>query len=70
MADAGLIRAASPTLRATIIEAAQRLIRTQATWAQLAARLRARGKPKCVAVAAVANRWVRKLYHQMVHQAA
>jgi len=70
VADAGLIRAASPTLRATIIETAHRLIRTQATWAQMAARLRARGKPKCVAVAAVANRWVRKLYHQMVQQAA
>ena len=70
VADAGLIRAASPTLRATIIETAHRLIRTQAVWAQMAARLRARGKPKCVAVAAVANRWIRKLYHQMVKQAA
>jgi transposase len=70
MADAGLIRAASPTLRATIIEAAHRLIRTEPHWAQLAARLRKQGKPACVAVAAVANRWIRKLYHQMQEQQA
>jgi transposase len=70
VADAGLIRAASPTLRATIIEAAHRLIRTEARWAQMAARLRARGKPGSVAAAAVANRWIRKLYHQMREQAA
>jgi transposase len=70
VADAGLIRAASPTLRATIIETAHRLIRTDAYWAQMAARLRARGKPACVAVAAVANRWIRKLYHQVQEQAA
>src|SRR5262249_6388644 len=70
VADAGLIRAVSPTLRATIIEAAQRLIRTDVRWAKMAACLRARGKPACVAVAAVANRWIRKLYHQMREQAA
>jgi transposase len=70
VADAGLIRAASPTLRATIIEAAHRLIRTDPMWAQRAARLRARGKPVCVVVAAVANRWIRKLYHQMRELAA
>ena len=70
VADAGLIQAASPTLRATIIETAHRLIRTDPQWAQLAARLRGRGKPACVVVAAVANRWIRKLYHQMVKAAA
>ena len=70
VADAGLIRAASPVLRATIIETAHRLIRTETRWAQMAARLRERGKPACVAVAAVANRWIRKLYQQMKDQAA
>jgi transposase len=70
MADAGLIRAASPSLRATIIEAAHRLIRTESRWARLSAQLRAQGKPACVAVAAVANRWIRKLYHQMREEAA
>jgi transposase len=70
VADAGLIRAASPTLRSVVIETAHRLIRTDMRWAQLAARLRARGKPACVSVAAVANRWIRKLYHQMRELAA
>jgi transposase len=70
VADAGLIQAASPTLRATIIEAAHRLIRTEPRWARLSARLRAQGKPACVAVAAVANRWIRKLHHQMGEEAA
>lgn len=70
VADAGLIRAASPTLRATIIETAHRLIRTAPRWKELAIRLRGRGKPACVAVAAVANRWVRQLYQQMVAPAA
>jgi len=70
VADAGLIRAASPTLRSAVIETAHRLIRTDAHWKQMAARLRARGKPACVTVAAVANRWIRKLYHQMRELAA
>ena len=70
VADAGLIRAASPTLRAVVIETAHRLIRTDVRWAQLAAQLRARGKPACVTVAAVANRWIRQLYQQMVEVAA
>jgi transposase len=70
VADAGLIRAASPVLRATIIEAAQRLIRTQELWARLATRLRTQGKPACVAVAAVANRWIRKLHYQLREEAA
>jgi hypothetical protein len=34
-------------------------------WGQFAARLMQRGKPRNVAVAAVANRWIRRLYHQM-----
>ena len=70
VADAGLIRAASPTLRAVVIETAHRLIRTDVRWSRLAAQLRARGKPACVTVAAVANRWIRQLYHQMVEVVA
>ena len=70
VADAGLIRAASPLLRAVVIETAHRLIRTDTHWAQMAARLRERGKPAGVRVAAVANRWIRKLYQQMREQAA
>ena len=64
-ADAGLIRAANRALRATLIEAAHRLIRYDRRWALLAAGMLERGKPKSVVVAAVANRWMRWLYHQM-----
>lgn len=64
-ADAGLIKAGNPQLRATLIEAAHRLVRYDPRWGELEGRLLLAGKPKCVAVAAVANRWVRWLYHQM-----
>jgi transposase len=64
-ADAGLIRAGNPQLRATLIEAAHRLMRYDPRWAALAGALRRAGKPPCVIVAAVANRWVRWLFHQV-----
>jgi transposase len=64
-ADAGLIRAGNPQLRATLIEAAHRLARFDPRWGELGLRLRAAGKPSCVVIAAVANRWVRWLFHQM-----
>lgn len=63
-ADAGLIRATNRQLRATLIEAAHRLKRYQARWRDLAAQLRQRGKPGSVIAAAVANRWVRGLFHE------
>jgi transposase len=66
-ADAGLIRAASPVLRATLIEAAHRLARLEPRWVQFKARLVQAGKPGAVAAAAVANRWVRWLFHQIQH---
>jgi transposase len=65
-ADAGLIRAANGQLRAVLIEAAHRLIRYDERYRRLAGRLRGRGKKGSVVAAAVANRWVRWLYHQMV----
>jgi transposase len=64
-ADAGLIKAGNSELRGVLIEAAHRLIRYDARWTKLAGQLRLRGKPTSVAVAAVANRWVRWLFHQM-----
>lgn len=64
-ADAGLIKAGNPELRAVLIEAAHRLIRYNERWAKLSAQLCRRGKPTSVVVAAVANRWVRWLFHQM-----
>jgi len=64
-ADAGLIRAANPQLRAVLIQAAHRLARLDPKWRALALRLRSAGKPGSVVAAAVGNRWVRWLFHQM-----
>jgi transposase len=66
--DSGLIKAGNPYLRAVMIEAAQRLLWHDTHWQQFAAALLRRGKPKSVVVAAVANRWVRRLFHQMQPQ--
>jgi transposase len=62
-ADAGLVKAGNPELRATLVELAHRLIRYEPRWSQLAAALKGRGKPGSVTAAAVANRWVRWLHH-------
>jgi transposase len=65
-ADAGLIDGCNKLLRATLIQAAHRLVRTQTRWSRLHDSLRSRGKPACVSVAAVANRWMRGLYHRIM----
>jgi transposase len=67
-ADAGLIDGCNRLLRATLIQAAHRLGRSEPRWTRLYASLKARGKPACVAVAAVANRWMRGLWHRMKEQ--
>jgi len=64
-ADAGLIRTGNRALRASLMEAAHRLIRYDDPWKTFAQKLLDRGKPKCVVVAAAANRWMRRLYHDM-----
>lgn len=63
-ADAGLIRTGNRALRAVIIQTAQRLPRHVAKWKTLKDRLK-KTKPANVATTAVANRWVRWLFHQM-----
>ena len=66
-ATSGLILAGSPLLRCVLIEAAHRLARYDDHWRGLFKRLHGKKhKPKCVAVAAVANRWVRRLFHQVM----
>lgn len=64
-ADAGLIKAGNRELRTVLIEAAHRLMRYDERWLKLNHQLRLRGKPGSVVAAAVANRWVRQLFHQM-----
>jgi transposase len=64
-ADAGLIDGCNKTLRMTIVQAAHRLIRTVDRWRLLAESMRKRGKPACVIIGAVGNRWLRCLHHAM-----
>lgn len=65
-ADAGLIRAGNRQLRTVLIQLGQRLAnQTDGRWTGLVYRLLKQGKRKNVVVAAVANRYLRWLYHQM-----
>ncbi|MBI5085099.1 MAG: IS110 family transposase [Acidobacteria bacterium] len=64
-ADAGLIKAGNPQLRAVLVETAHRLMRLEPRWIALGAAIRKRSRSGSLAAAAVANRWVRWLYHQM-----
>jgi transposase len=68
-ADAGLIDGCNKLLRMTVVQAAHRLIRTVERWANMAAAMLKRGKPKCVVVGAVGNRWLRCLHHAMKEDA-
>lgn len=68
-ADAGLIKTGNRELRTVLIEAAHRLARYDERWNKLNCQLRARGKKGSVVAAAIANRWVRKLHHQMQAEA-
>lgn len=69
-ADAGLIKAGNDALRAVLIEAAHRLRRCDLRWHAFGARLQKAGKPHNVIVAAIANRWIRGLYHPLYHLVA
>lgn len=64
-ADAGLIQAGNPQLRAVIVEAVHRIIHLDERWMRLAQQLKARGKHTSLVVAAVANRYMRWLHHTM-----
>lgn len=64
-ADAGLVKAGSRELRALLIQTAKRLPRCDPHWKEMKQRL-CRTKPANVATCAIANRWVRRLYHLMV----
>lgn len=64
-ADAGLIRAANASLRAVIIEAAHRLARFDTRWGAFKATLKQAGKPGSVIAAAIGNRWLRGVFHDL-----
>ena len=68
-ADAGVIQAGNPQLRAVIVEAVHRLTRFDQRWLKLAHQLKRRGKHNCVVIAAVANRYIRWLHHTLQPEA-
>jgi transposase len=61
-----LIQLADRRLRALLVQAAQRLVRVAPRWRVLLSRLVSAGKARNVAVAAVANRWLRTVHTRMV----
>jgi transposase len=65
VADSGMIKAGDPQLKSVVVEAAHRLRRWEPRWRSLSESMRARGKPTTVIIGAIANRWLRGLYHQM-----
>jgi transposase len=65
-ADAGLVQAGSRELRSLLIETAKRLPRCDPHWKAMKERL-CQTKPANVATCAIANRWLRRLDHIMVH---
>jgi transposase len=64
-ADAGLVKSGNRELRNVLIEAAHRLAQHDPKWQAFRDELRKR-KPYNVAMAAIANRWIRWLWHQMI----
>jgi transposase len=65
VADSGMIKAGDPQLKSVVIEAAHRLRRYEPRWRALSESMRARGKAASVIIGAIANRWLRGLYHQL-----
>jgi transposase len=63
-ADAGLVPPGHADLRAALIQLAKRLPRQVPRWREFKERLGKR-KPANVVSAAIANRWLRRLYHEL-----
>jgi transposase len=65
MATSGMIHAGNPLLKACIAQGVWTLIRYDKHWNIFAQRLLDRGKAKGIVAGAVANRWIRKLFHEL-----
>ncbi len=65
VADAGVVRAGSPVLKTMLIQVAHRAARYDGRWREVFRSLVGRGKPSCVAIVAVANRWCRSTWHEL-----
>ena len=68
VADAGLIKSGDRLLKSVLVEAAHRLRRYEPRWESMGSKLKARGKASSLIIAAIANRWVRSLHHQMTEE--
>lgn len=66
-ADAGLVNAGHDDLRAALIQLAKRLPRHESRWREFKAHLGQR-KSANVVSAAIANRWLRRVYHELTPQ--
>lgn len=64
-ADSGLIKAGNPLLKTCLIQAAQLMMRYDNFWKNFSNQLKDRGKPHSIVTAAVANRWLRKLFYKV-----
>ena len=60
-----VVRRFGERVRAVLMEAAHRLMRYEDRWIRLGHSLKSHGKANSLVVVAVANRWIRWLYHQM-----
>lgn len=64
-ADSGLIQACDGPLRAMLLQAGHTLRTHDERWRARALEMARRGKPGSVVAAAIANRWLRGLFHRM-----
>ena len=65
MADSGLINAGCAQLKKAIVQVSHILRRVDPKWWEMAVRLKKEGKHTNVITAAIGNRWLRVLYHEM-----
>ncbi|MGC3961514.1 MAG: transposase [Verrucomicrobiota bacterium] len=65
-ADAGLVESGNDILRPMLIQLAKRLPRHEPRWKEFHTKMKLR-KGANVTSAAIANRWLRRLYHEMVN---
>ena len=64
-ADSGMIKAGNPVLRTSLVQVGHLLCRYHPDYHRYAQQMVGRGKHKCVIVAAVANRWLRKIFYEL-----
>lgn len=64
-ADSGMIKAGNAVLRTSLIQVGHLLSRYHPDYRVYAQQMLERGKHKCVIIAAVANRWLRRMFYDL-----